>query len=107
MIAQDGNDSEEREYLLTAVLLLVSSATMEISIKADEIDLPRVQMYHFIHTPKRLSDCDYPPPFSPNFISTSQENNTSGECTICPYIATVTYTRRKLFYVLNFKTVKP
>lgn len=92
MIAQDGNDSEEGEYLLTAVLLLVSSATMEISIKIDEIDLPRVQMYHFIHTPKRLSDCDYLfyvfalLLYSPNFISISQENNTSGECTICPYI---------------------
>lgn len=47
MIVQDANDSEEVEYLLTAVLVLVSSATMEISIKIDEIDLPRVQMYHF------------------------------------------------------------
>lgn len=47
MIAQDGNDSAEVEYLLTAVLVLVSSATMEISIKIDELDLPRVHMYHF------------------------------------------------------------
>lgn len=48
MIAKDGNDSEEGEYLITALLLLVSSATMEISIKIDETDLPKVQMYHFI-----------------------------------------------------------